>query len=247
MFKTEEEILKILEEKDLNSDPIAKQIHDVITSPMPQSGSKAFAMISISSLIPTLLEKMGPSKKLQEKIKERNLNSSAINLAVTLEKREKIIEYKCLIADALSQFRKDATAIEFVITWYVDCIKNVASLKCLAYENIGLLRSDENCVYYDRKEANICFDRLFELGKKDDKVNLEHPDVLFGYANAVADSLYLLPAIHIYKKAADKGHTKAKVEFQKLCRKCNLCTNCGGKFQGIFKKKCVSCGSVKNY
>ena len=244
MLRSKEEILEILEKKDFSTDLIAKNLHEQLLSPMPTGGTKAFGVMAVKQLIPSFLEKMCPTKELKEKIEKESLSEHDAQVALDLEKKQKTIEYTLIAAEILALYRDDYNAMEYVLKWHTELLSEYG-VEALSYENMGLLFSDQECVLFDREQAYKCFSMLLNMGEG--AGNFEHPDVLFAFANSLPGSWSLKDAMSIYKKAADKGHEKAKVEFQNICRYSKLCTNCGGNFKGIFVKKCVSCGKKKDY
>lgn len=247
MFKTKEEIIEILNQKEGDEKAVAEKMLSVLSQ-----NSKDKITLGVFELTPWVSEfikELPPSKMLQD-MKSISEKTSWEN-AVKREATAKIIEYHCLLADILWDFRDDSRCAQFISAAYKCCTESkdamlkskIDKLVPLAHENLGLLYSDEKSACYNLDEAFVYLKLLFGVYG-----GSENPEVIFCYAKALQNNrVFYNDAFNMFARAASKGHEQAKIEYQKICRARNLCTNCGGSFKGFIFKKCTRCGEKKSY
>ena len=155
-----------------------------------------------------------------------------------------------MIADLLSVYRRDSYCMDYVEKMYKAIDLSYPERYFAGLENLGLLYMDEKCTLYNVEKAAPTLMMVFQAGAKTGGVNLNHPDVLFAYATALTYCTNFIArgmSDTYLDKAAEAGHPKAIRIREEKRRNNKLCLFCGGKFKGLFVKKCSVCGEKKNY
>ncbi len=258
MFKKQSEILAILKEKDFGTDPVAKKIYEILSQSLtPDLASVAIEYVT--GPICTDVAEIPISDETQKLLKIADKEDAlkylkSKSIALTLE-------YMVMLADAFSIFRRDRKCMTLAMSVYSSYFtlkKDNYNLdahlpkhfELMMYENLTILYSDKRNYAYNVREASLNLDFLDVFNNGSYTAHLENPEFLYAYAhitNLVQPIAPSYDAIAMYKKAIEKGHAEAKIEFREVCRSKKLCTNCGGKFKGFFAPKCIDCGKKKDY
>jgi len=242
MIRNKEAIIAELKRMIANSDMIAQMIYDAINVSDKTEEVKR-SLIDLYSKMRLLVAERGPSKEMQELLDSPMWDKQSVREGIENEAKRNGQMYNTLIADYLSMYRLDRDCMRVVREVYLACETSDFNNYKNMQENLGFLYIDENCVLYNPGEAFVSFSMA---GAE----NSQNPEILYGYAKSLSasDNSYTRwSAFSTYKRAAELGHEKAREVYAQECRHRGVCTGCGGKFKGLFVKKCSMCGKKKDY